>query len=861
MLGADVNTTDQEVTQEMEAVQQADQAAEVEGSQQVDQAVQENDPNDILGNNINIEQTMTQLVNIEEGPQEEAQQTNQHIPLSDQVVKKIDKSDTPKPSSGIVKNEFIDAAVKEVETAKSELEPGAVQIIGRVKRNFAFLFSSKFNNVDMVINSGPVATIYNAGKDEFKIAQEVFFNKLKFDSFQNAASAQKAEQVAEGYHITTRKRYDCKSGAFESDYTDYQSVKAAMTKLMERNVPSHVNENTLTVDDLPNTETGKAPNVQIIDNNKASIDSPDSNEGFKFGLDSKSLFAFIHPINDFTKRVTQSCYIQNDKLLYDQLTVWKFTRCEINIDVEDESMPAATYKVYTITSYDISKRQNVALSVKPNHNDPPQLVAEDNKQQQTGKRKWYYNNFDLQRFSSTAFPAGIVVEPAPEMGDTTQFEEKGGSKPLLNSLWILQDIENKPGCFVITPFRWMNKYALTTVYPEDKNETPYLGIAEVPDRDVSDGKIYKESWAWSLEPYDDEVERTAMYSIQTDGIEDESVKDVDLLRKSAEENDACRKNKYVQRVKDGQIVMNEQETSWVEALQESQEESTAIPAEQSVQQVAEGEQQTEQVAEGEQQTEQVADNVQQTEQVADNVQQVDNRTETYRFHPARTIRRLKNKQREGFLQVGDVNAKVITIPDKLSFNDKDISDPMNGDAKLFLPERRKLNLSAVPYLYASYSSVKPIYNISVIKIAPHTNLFIKHRGEWGSIANYSGTQINLTPETPQWEQLFGTKGELEFVDSLVVILNQSVPIYTEPTWTALNIAKNTIAEAFGQHNSKFISNRTYQLVKNVVIALIFAIVIAFALLLYFAIRDNPLNQSSNEYDSRVYNKLTSSKYW
>lgn len=54
----------------------------------------------------------------------------------------------------------------------------------------------------------------------------------------------------EEYHLTTRRTYNFRSGAFESDYIDKKEQIREMTKLMESQVPESVEQTTLSTQDM-----------------------------------------------------------------------------------------------------------------------------------------------------------------------------------------------------------------------------------------------------------------------------------------------------------------------------------------------------------------------------------------------------------------------------------------------------------------------------------------------------------------------------------------------------------------------------------------------------------------------------------
>ena len=62
----------------------------------------------------------------------------------------------------------------------------------------------------------------------------------------------------EEYHLTTRRTYNFRSGAFESDYIDKKEQIREMTKLMESKVPESVEQTTLSTQDMD----------EYIENNK-----------------------------------------------------------------------------------------------------------------------------------------------------------------------------------------------------------------------------------------------------------------------------------------------------------------------------------------------------------------------------------------------------------------------------------------------------------------------------------------------------------------------------------------------------------------------------------------------------------------
>ena len=54
----------------------------------------------------------------------------------------------------------------------------------------------------------------------------------------------------EEYHLTTRRTYNFRSGAFESDYIDKKEQIREMTKLMESKVPESVEQTILSTQDM-----------------------------------------------------------------------------------------------------------------------------------------------------------------------------------------------------------------------------------------------------------------------------------------------------------------------------------------------------------------------------------------------------------------------------------------------------------------------------------------------------------------------------------------------------------------------------------------------------------------------------------
>ena len=55
-----------------------------------------------------------------------------------------------------------------------------------------------------------------------------------------------SKENKEGYHITTRKVYNFRSGVWESDYSNKQEQTKAMTEIMEKHVPQEVEQKTIT---------------------------------------------------------------------------------------------------------------------------------------------------------------------------------------------------------------------------------------------------------------------------------------------------------------------------------------------------------------------------------------------------------------------------------------------------------------------------------------------------------------------------------------------------------------------------------------------------------------------------------------
>ena len=62
----------------------------------------------------------------------------------------------------------------------------------------------------------------------------------------------------EEFHLTTRRTYNFKSGAFESDYIDKKEQIRAMTQIMESKVPESVEQTALSTQDMD----------EYIENNK-----------------------------------------------------------------------------------------------------------------------------------------------------------------------------------------------------------------------------------------------------------------------------------------------------------------------------------------------------------------------------------------------------------------------------------------------------------------------------------------------------------------------------------------------------------------------------------------------------------------
>jgi hypothetical protein len=70
----------------------------------------------------------------------------------------------------------------------------------------------------------------------------------------------------EEYHITTRRVYNFKSGAFESDYNNKQEAMKAMKNIVDGHTPTEVEQKTMTVekvdemaDNLANEQTTQTP--------------------------------------------------------------------------------------------------------------------------------------------------------------------------------------------------------------------------------------------------------------------------------------------------------------------------------------------------------------------------------------------------------------------------------------------------------------------------------------------------------------------------------------------------------------------------------------------------------------------------
>ena len=54
----------------------------------------------------------------------------------------------------------------------------------------------------------------------------------------------------EEFHLTTRRTYNFRSGAFESDYIDKKEQIRAMTQLMESRVPESTEQTVLSTQDM-----------------------------------------------------------------------------------------------------------------------------------------------------------------------------------------------------------------------------------------------------------------------------------------------------------------------------------------------------------------------------------------------------------------------------------------------------------------------------------------------------------------------------------------------------------------------------------------------------------------------------------
>lgn len=72
----------------------------------------------------------------------------------------------------------------------------------------------------------------------------------------------------EEYHLTTRRTYNFRSGAFESDYIDKKEQIREMTKLMESKVPESVEQTTLSTQDMDEyMENNKNEENKFTNNN------------------------------------------------------------------------------------------------------------------------------------------------------------------------------------------------------------------------------------------------------------------------------------------------------------------------------------------------------------------------------------------------------------------------------------------------------------------------------------------------------------------------------------------------------------------------------------------------------------------
>lgn len=266
-------------------------------------------------------------------------------------VKHEMKADNNKPINALTKEKAAETAsatstVSKVAVSsntsqkRTELFQGTVKIDYDYQNKGLFIFGKKRANAQTVLKEG----VYGVGDREFADARSQYFNEIKFSEQQNKT---------ESYHITTRKNYNFKSGAFESDYVDKQSAKNAMTSIMLNSIPQSVQKNTLTSDMMNDKVASNIQEPEIVDNNQNEINK--ETEGFAVNIESKSIPIIIHPPDNIEYRDYIS-FIRSgrfsDHVHNSEDAVWYLDKITAKIVPDDE--PEQTYQVYQIKQYEKS---------------------------------------------------------------------------------------------------------------------------------------------------------------------------------------------------------------------------------------------------------------------------------------------------------------------------------------------------------------------------------------------------------------------------------------------------------------------------------------------------------------------------
>jgi len=341
--------------------------------------------------------------------------------------------------------------------------------------------NSKFLGLFRNSNNGTYNEgVYGVGESEFAEARRKYFDKLRFTEQQN-----KTEQ----YHITTRKTYNFKSGAFESDYSDQTSVKNAMTEVMLKALPQKVVKNTLTPDIMNDKVAVSVQEPEIINNNQQEINN--KTEGFSLSVDSEPIPVIIHPSDEFKALATNGKLIQlsdSQSISSDEI-VWFLEKKTVHIE-PDVGTPE-TYYVYQISFYSPREQKWYCLNAETDtkegyesntSNESNESNESTNESSDEKGEVIHYNSLDLSEYDNNAQPVGVsVIQKQPITAQ--HFEKRDGAKPILNSLWMLSEADDNT--FKIIPFRWQTKYQL------------------VPKPDLGFDLIESTRYGWNFEPYEE----------------------------------------------------------------------------------------------------------------------------------------------------------------------------------------------------------------------------------------------------------------------------------------------------------------------------------------------------------------------